>query len=247
MQFVDARSGEKDGGPILIPLAASNTKTLNQLVNQLARKDAVAAEDEDDEDDGDIPHKFTLVLPETGQKLDISTNLYDALLAATGSASTEEIPIIQRIPQAVFRVRTVNRCSASIPGHGEAILCTQFSPVSSARMCSGSGDNTARIWDCDTGTPFRVLKGHTSWVLAVSFSPDGAMVATGSHDKTVRLWDAVTGKELGDAMKGHTAFVRGLLGSHIIFSNQGDPDWLPVPKTAQYASGMPRLDESNMF
>ena len=103
-----------------------------------------------------------------------------------GLISTEEVQNISAAPQAVFRVQAVSRCASTIPGHGEAILATQFSPRSSSRMVSGSGDNTARIWDCDTGTPVHTLKGHTSWVLAVGWSPDDSRIATGSMDNTVR-------------------------------------------------------------
>jgi WD40 repeat protein len=38
------------------------------------------------------------------------------------------------------------------------------------------------------------LAGHTNWVTAVAYSPDGTRVLTGSQDKTARLWDAATGK-----------------------------------------------------
>ena len=31
-------------------------------------------------------------------------------------------------PQAVFRVRPVTRCTASIPGHAEAVLAASFGP-----------------------------------------------------------------------------------------------------------------------
>jgi ribosome assembly protein 4 len=113
-------------------------------------------------------------------------------------------------PQAVFKVQAVSRCAASIQGHGEAILAAQFSPRSSSRMVTGSGDNTARIWDCDTGTPVRTMKGHTSWVLAVCWSPDEGRIATGSMDNTVRLWDPDTGNQVGNTMKGHTKWVRTL-------------------------------------
>jgi len=77
-------------------------------------------------------------------------------------------------------------------------------------MVSGSGDGTARIWDCDTETPMYTLKGHTSWVLCVAWSPDAKLIATGSMDNTVRLWDPKTGKPYGDAMKGHTKWITGL-------------------------------------
>jgi ribosome assembly protein 4 len=54
------------------------------------------------------------------------------------------------------------------------------------------------------------LKGHTSWVLAVAYSPNGAMIATGSMDNTVRLWDAKKGAALGGPLKGHAKWITNL-------------------------------------
>ena len=64
----------------------------------------------------------------------------------------EEILQITFQPQAIFRVRGVTRCTASLSGHSESVLCVGFSP-DGQRLASGSGDTTLRIWDVNTETP----------------------------------------------------------------------------------------------
>jgi ribosome assembly protein 4 len=172
------------------------------------------------------PYRFTLPVPDkkTQEKITTAypTNIWKTLISP-GLISPEEIQNISAAPQAVFRVQAVSRCASSIAGHGEAILATQFSPKNSSRMVSGSGDNTARIWDCDTGTPVHTLKGHTSWVLAVSWSPDESRIATGSNDNTVRIWDPKTGKQLGNPMKGHSKWVTSLAWEPYHLQTKGEP------------------------
>lgn len=153
-------------------------------------------------------------------------------LISPGLISTEEVQRISAAPQAVFRVQAVSRCASTIPGHGEAILATQFSPRSSSKMVSGSGDNTARIWDCDTGTPIHTLKGHTSWVLAVSWSPDDSRIATGSMDNTVRCWDPKTGKQQGNPMRGHSKWVTSLAWEPYHVQKPGEPRLASASKDA---------------
>ena len=53
--------------------------------------------------------------------------------------------------------------------------------------------------------PF-ILKGHSSPVYCVAFSPNGMRLASGSEDKTIKLLDSVTGKELF-TLKGHLGSV----------------------------------------
>jgi RNA polymerase sigma factor (sigma-70 family) len=52
------------------------------------------------------------------------------------------------------------------------------------------------LWDASTFKEVRTLKGHTKWVTAAAFSPDGKTLFTGSYDAKPRLWDAGAGKEL---------------------------------------------------
>ncbi len=60
------------------------------------------------------------------------------------------------------------------------------------------------VWDAGTGKVLFSLKGHTSTVVALAFSPDGDKLASASFDQTAKLWDMSTGREIRD-FKGHTA------------------------------------------
>ncbi|MFN8002654.1 MAG: hypothetical protein U0X75_16740 [Acidobacteriota bacterium] len=63
-------------------------------------------------------------------------------------------------------------------------------------LATGSQDNTAAVWDVQTGNRVWLLKGHSSKINKVSFSPDGKRLATSSNDATVKLWDLTTGQEM---------------------------------------------------
>jgi WD40 repeat protein len=80
----------------------------------------------------------------------------------------------------------------ALTGHQDAVRGLAWSP-DGTRLASASLDQTARVWNPDTGGALTVIKGHTNWVLSVAWSPDGTQLATGSTDHSVRLWDAATG------------------------------------------------------
>jgi WD40 repeat protein len=52
------------------------------------------------------------------------------------------------------------------------------------------------LWDTEKETVRAVLKGHTNYIGAMRFSPDGKRLASGSMDKTVRVWDVMDGTSL---------------------------------------------------
>ena len=62
-----------------------------------------------------------------------------------------------------------------------------FSP-DGKRVVTASGDQTARVWDADTGKPVGEPMTHGEQVNSASFSPDGKRVVTASYN-TARVWN----------------------------------------------------------
>jgi WD40 repeat protein len=85
------------------------------------------------------------------------------------------------------------------------VYSVAFSPDGKLAL-TGSMDNTARLWDAQTGQQKALLKGHTGTVHSVAFSPNGKLALTGSWDNTARLWDAQTGQQKA-ILNGHTGLV----------------------------------------
>lgn len=203
IKFEASDTGEPVGGSIRVP-GGINEKQLEELLNQLKGTS-----------DDPVPYSFAVVNKKPGidkeivEMIDIKNNIYESVLKPE-IKSTEDFMTLVYTPRAVFKVKPVTRSSSAIAGHGSTILCCSFAPNNSSRMCSGAGDSTARIWDCNTHTPLATLEGHTNWVLCVSYSPCGKIIATGSMDNTIRLWEADSGKPLGKSLTGHGKWITSL-------------------------------------
>ena len=66
----------------------------------------------------------------------------------------------------------------------------------SEKIAVVSLDNSARVYDVESGDILFPLEGHSAAILDVVWSPDGKYIATDSHDGKVRVWDAGRGIEL---------------------------------------------------
>lgn len=171
-------------GPQLDMPVSTTAKELTLIVNRLLESDEV------------LPYSFYV-----GDE-EVVTSVGDAL----GSASAEQVVSITYVPQAVFRVKSVTRCTSTLAGHADAILHVCFSP-DGRHLATGSGDSTVRLWDIHTETPRFTLRGHRDWVLCTGWSPDGRMLATGGKDGTLFVWDAVRGRAAGGGLAGHRKWV----------------------------------------
>src|SRR5690606_9519824 len=74
---------------------------------------------------------------------------------------------------------------------------------------TGTGDNSARVWDARSGAELLKLEGHTRRVSSITFVPGGTRVVTGGWDNIGRIWDVATGAELLK-LQGHTDRINGV-------------------------------------
>lgn len=111
-------------GPTIEVDSEFTSKQLSELVNVLLNNQE------------ELPYGFYLDTDE------IQNNIRETLLASSkknDAVSTQDAPLqILYLPQAIFKVRPVTRCSATMPGHSEAILSVAFSPDGNM-LASASG------------------------------------------------------------------------------------------------------------
>jgi dynein assembly factor with WDR repeat domains 1 len=64
----------------------------------------------------------------------------------------------------------------------------------SAKFPPGSMDNTAKLWDVESGALVYSLEGHEAEIVSLNFNTDGDKLLTGSFDNTAKIWDTASGQ-----------------------------------------------------
>ena len=85
-------------------------------------------------------------------------------------------------------------------GH-PVVSSASFSP-DGERLVTVDAEETAKVWNADTGMQVATLQGHQKPVWFAAYLPDGSGIITGSADGTARLWDAESGEQIR-VFQGH--------------------------------------------
>lgn len=98
-------------------------------------------------------------------------------------------------------------------GHTATVTAVAFSPLDPTQVLTGSVDQTARLWDVNTGVTLAtfapvfnngaLVSGHASSVNGVAFAPDASQIITCSDDRTAKLWNVSGGPEVR-TFSGHS-------------------------------------------
>ena len=165
----------------------------------------------------------------------------DAVLAARFSRDGQQIVTASRDRTAtLWDVDRQQKLQHFAEGHDFLASSSVFF-ADGARLATGAGDGSVRIWDVATGTQMLQLEA-TGRTAALAVSDDGRWIATGGTDNEAQIWNAQTGKRVA-VLSGHEAVVTALrftpdsetlatgddLGRCRLWKQEAD-DWTSVQK-----------------
>ncbi|KAE8212075.1 hypothetical protein CF327_g4243 [Tilletia walkeri] len=140
-----------------------------------------------------------------------------ALLASVSDDTTARLWSVDTILSGTGGVQasgTSKACLFTLRGHTRELYALQWAPTGPGSpnpdqprmLATTSFDNTARLWNADTGSCLRTFTEHTDNVHTLCFSPDARFLATGAIDRRVLIRAMADGKVLREYVGGGPVF-----------------------------------------
>ena len=93
---------------------------------------------------------------------------------------------------------------------GDGVMAFAFSPTAELLAAGfGSLGATIRLWDVSSGDYRGQLTNHTGQITALTFTPDGRLLASASNDRMIGIWSVADQAELHE-WQGHEGEGRAL-------------------------------------
>src|SRR4051812_38751657 len=136
-----------------------------------------------------------------GQPVDLKFSRSGKLLLAAGGTGAKAGQI------AVWDVMTGERF-INVGGEYDTVLTADIR-ADQTQIAYGGPSRLIKIYSTKTGEIQHKIKKHTEWVTAVTFSPDGEMLATADRNGGISVWDPDSAQELY-TLAGHKSGVTAL-------------------------------------
>lgn len=82
-----------------------------------------------------------------------------------------------------------------------------FSP--DGQWLAGGGNTTLKLWDVSTWELAKTLEGHTAWITALAFTPDGTRLVSTGLDREIKIWEPFKEREVL-SLAGHSNSVSAI-------------------------------------
>jgi WD40 repeat protein/serine/threonine protein kinase len=163
--------------------------------------------------DDDRLHVFGGESPPTAPKVEPRRGLMNPFGRSVHATFSPDLRMIALIDGGHVRLvdtqTGLEKVSISAFEHAAALA---FSPDGQCLAASPSfteTDTTIKLYSTATGQEIAKLLGHTSWVPALAFSPDGRRLISAGADQTLRIWDVANERETA-VLRGHVSEVNSL-------------------------------------
>jgi WD40 repeat protein/mono/diheme cytochrome c family protein len=121
--------------------------------------------------------------------------------------------VADSVPTQIGRLHDITLDPESVKtfdtAHRDSIFTLTLS-ADGKRYASTSADKLIVVRDTTKHEVVKRLEGHTGYVLAAAFSPDGGRLASGGDDEEIKVWNLETGKKVGSFASNRSGPLYGL-------------------------------------
>jgi WD40 repeat protein/mono/diheme cytochrome c family protein len=121
--------------------------------------------------------------------------------------------VADSVPSQIGRLHDITLEPESVKtfdtAHRDSIFTLTLS-ADGKRYASTSADKFIVVRDTAKHEVVKRLEGHTGYVLAAAFSPEGGRLASGGDDEEIKVWNLETGKKVGSFASNRSGPLYGL-------------------------------------